>query len=124
MMMPRRRKLLTRPTDLSDNPTSRGIWERAGGIDKGVRISRITIFDKSTDLLHAVKYGSEQPTSLAGASSLTWDLSGLRVSKLNSLGADCHDQVLSSAPLYSGSPRLKSWPRDQLPSGKCQDSSR
>jgi hypothetical protein len=31
-------KLLTRPPKLSGNPTSRDIWERAGGMDEGVRI--------------------------------------------------------------------------------------
>jgi hypothetical protein len=30
-------KLLTRPQELSGNPTSRDIWERVGGIDEGVR---------------------------------------------------------------------------------------
>jgi hypothetical protein len=28
------RKLLTRPTDLYDNPTSKDIWERVGGTDE------------------------------------------------------------------------------------------
>jgi hypothetical protein len=35
-------KLLTRP--------SSDIWERAGGIDEGMRISRISIVDTSSDL--------------------------------------------------------------------------
>jgi hypothetical protein len=29
--------LLTRPPELSDNPTSRDVWERVGGMDEGVR---------------------------------------------------------------------------------------
>jgi hypothetical protein len=43
-------KLLNRPPELFGNPTSRDIWERVGGMDKGVRISRISILDTSTDL--------------------------------------------------------------------------
>jgi hypothetical protein len=35
-------KLLTRPPELSSNPTSRDIWERVGGMD-GVRIFPISI---------------------------------------------------------------------------------
>jgi hypothetical protein len=31
-------KLLTHPPELSGNPTSRDIWEKVGGMDKGVRI--------------------------------------------------------------------------------------
>jgi hypothetical protein len=42
-------KLLTRPAELYGNRTSRDIWERVGGMDEGVRISRISIFDTSTD---------------------------------------------------------------------------
>jgi hypothetical protein len=34
-------KLLTRPPELSDNPASRGIWKRLGGMDEGMRIMRI-----------------------------------------------------------------------------------
>jgi hypothetical protein len=50
-------KLLARPPELSDNPTSTDIWKHVGGRrkDEGVRISRISIFDTSTDILHAVK---------------------------------------------------------------------
>jgi hypothetical protein len=36
-------KLLTRPPELSSNPTSRDIWERVKGMDEGVRILRISI---------------------------------------------------------------------------------
>jgi hypothetical protein len=45
-----RGKLLTRPLELSGNPTSRDIWERVEGMDEGVRTSGISIFDTSTDL--------------------------------------------------------------------------
>jgi hypothetical protein len=31
-------KLLTHPPELSGNPTSRDIWGKVGGMDKGVRI--------------------------------------------------------------------------------------
>jgi hypothetical protein len=31
-------KLLTRPPELSGNPTSRDIWERVGEMDEAVRI--------------------------------------------------------------------------------------
>jgi hypothetical protein len=43
-------KLLTRSPELSGNPTSRDIWDRVGGMDEGVRIFHISIFDTSTDL--------------------------------------------------------------------------
>jgi hypothetical protein len=43
-------KLLTRPPELYGNRTSRDIWERVGGMDEGVRISRISLFDTSTNL--------------------------------------------------------------------------
>jgi hypothetical protein len=43
-------KLMTRPTELSVSPTSKDIWERVGGIDEGVRILRLSIWDTSTDL--------------------------------------------------------------------------
>jgi hypothetical protein len=43
-------KLPTCPPELSGSPTSRGNWERVGGMDKGVIILRISIFDTSTDL--------------------------------------------------------------------------
>jgi hypothetical protein len=36
-------KLVTRPPELSGNPTSRDIWERVGGMDKEVRILLISI---------------------------------------------------------------------------------
>jgi hypothetical protein len=36
-------KVLTRSPELSGNPISRGIWERVGGINEGVRILRISI---------------------------------------------------------------------------------
>jgi hypothetical protein len=36
-------KLLTRPPELSGNPTIRDIWEQVGGMDEGVRILRISI---------------------------------------------------------------------------------
>jgi hypothetical protein len=42
-------KLVTRP-ELSGSPTSREICERVGGMDKGVIILYISIFDTSTDL--------------------------------------------------------------------------
>jgi hypothetical protein len=35
--------LLTLQPELSDSTTSRDIWERVGGMDKGVRILRISI---------------------------------------------------------------------------------
>jgi hypothetical protein len=41
-------KLLTRPPELSGNPTSRDIWVRVGGMDEGVRILRISSWDTST----------------------------------------------------------------------------
>jgi hypothetical protein len=43
-------KLLIRPPKLSGNPTSRDIWERVGGMDEGVRISHVSIFDMSADV--------------------------------------------------------------------------
>jgi hypothetical protein len=43
-------KFLIRPSELSDNPTNRDIWERVGGMDTGVRIFVISILDTSTDL--------------------------------------------------------------------------
>jgi hypothetical protein len=43
-------KRLTRPPELFDNPTSRDIWEEVGGMDEGARISRVSVFDTSTDL--------------------------------------------------------------------------
>jgi hypothetical protein len=48
-------KSLTLPSNICGNPTSRDIWEQVGGMDKGVRILHISIFDTSTDLWHAVK---------------------------------------------------------------------
>jgi hypothetical protein len=36
-------KVLTRSPELCGNPISRGIWERVGGINEGVRILRISI---------------------------------------------------------------------------------
>jgi hypothetical protein len=36
-------KLLTCLPELSDNPTSRDIWEQVGGMDEGVRILHISI---------------------------------------------------------------------------------
>jgi hypothetical protein len=45
-----RGKLLTHPPELSGNPTSRDIWERLGGMDEGVKILNISIFDMSADL--------------------------------------------------------------------------
>jgi hypothetical protein len=35
--------ILTRPPELSGNPASRGIWERVGGMEEGVRILSNTI---------------------------------------------------------------------------------
>jgi hypothetical protein len=32
-----RGKLLTRPSELTGNPTSRVIWEQGGGMDEGMR---------------------------------------------------------------------------------------
>jgi hypothetical protein len=43
-------KLLTRPPELSGNTTNRNDRERIGGMDEGVRILRISIWDTSTDL--------------------------------------------------------------------------
>jgi hypothetical protein len=43
-------KLLTHPPELSGDPTSRDIWERLGGMDEGVKILNISIFDMSADL--------------------------------------------------------------------------
>jgi hypothetical protein len=43
-------KLLTPPSEHSGSPTSRGILERVGGMDEGVKISRVNIFDTSTDV--------------------------------------------------------------------------
>jgi hypothetical protein len=39
------RKRLTRPPELSGNPTSRDIWERVEEMDEGVGILYISIFD-------------------------------------------------------------------------------
>jgi hypothetical protein len=36
-------KLLTRPPELSDNPTSRKVWKRVGAMDEGVRILHVSI---------------------------------------------------------------------------------
>jgi hypothetical protein len=36
-------KLLIRPPEFSDNPTSRVIWDQVGGMDEGARILRIII---------------------------------------------------------------------------------
>jgi hypothetical protein len=36
-------KLLTRPPDLSGNPTSKDIWKRVRGMDEGKRILRTSI---------------------------------------------------------------------------------
>jgi hypothetical protein len=36
-------KLLTRPPELSGNPTNRDSWERVGGMAEGVRILHISI---------------------------------------------------------------------------------
>jgi hypothetical protein len=47
-------KLLTCPPELSGNPTSRDIWKRVGGMDKEMIISRISIFDTSVDIYHAL----------------------------------------------------------------------
>jgi hypothetical protein len=38
-------KLLTCPPELSGSPNSRDIWDQVGGMDEGVRISCISIFD-------------------------------------------------------------------------------
>jgi hypothetical protein len=38
-----KKKLLTLPPEFSGNLTSRGIWERVGRMDVGVRILRISI---------------------------------------------------------------------------------
>jgi hypothetical protein len=38
-----REKLLTRPPELSTNPTGRDIWERAERLDEGMRILHISI---------------------------------------------------------------------------------
>jgi hypothetical protein len=38
-----REKLLTRPKELSGNPTSRDICERVVGMDEGMKILRISI---------------------------------------------------------------------------------
>jgi hypothetical protein len=35
---------ITRPPELSGNPTRRDMWERVGGMDKEVGISNISIF--------------------------------------------------------------------------------
>jgi hypothetical protein len=43
-------KLLTRPPELSGNPTRRDIWERVGGMDERVRTLRISILGTSTSL--------------------------------------------------------------------------
>jgi hypothetical protein len=37
------RKFLTRPPELSGNPTSKGTWERVGGKDEGMRILLVSI---------------------------------------------------------------------------------
>jgi hypothetical protein len=36
-------KLLTRPPELSDKPTSSDTWEQVGGVDEGVRVLNISI---------------------------------------------------------------------------------
>jgi hypothetical protein len=43
-------KLLTRPPELSGNPTSIDSWERVGGMDEGVGSLHISIWDTSTYL--------------------------------------------------------------------------
>jgi hypothetical protein len=43
-------KLLTRPPELSGNPTSRATWERVRGLDEGVRILSISISDTFRDV--------------------------------------------------------------------------
>jgi hypothetical protein len=43
-------KLPTRPPELCGSPTNRDIWEQVGGMDEGVRILRISIWDTSTHL--------------------------------------------------------------------------
>jgi hypothetical protein len=43
MMMPAGKKLLILPPEFLGNLTSRGIWERVGRMDVGVRILRISI---------------------------------------------------------------------------------
>jgi hypothetical protein len=48
-------KLLTRPPELSDNPTCKVIWERLGGMGEWVAILRISIWDTSKNLYHALK---------------------------------------------------------------------
>jgi hypothetical protein len=40
-------KHLTRPPELSGSPTSRDICVRVGGMDEGVRILRVSIFELS-----------------------------------------------------------------------------
>jgi hypothetical protein len=57
-------KLLTRPLELSGNPTSRVIWERVGGMGEGVRILFISIWDTSTDFQHVVKSYDMGPPAL------------------------------------------------------------
>jgi hypothetical protein len=57
-------KLLTCPPELSGNPTSRDIWKRVGGMDKEMRISRISIFDTSTDIYHALESYDMGPLAL------------------------------------------------------------
>jgi hypothetical protein len=50
------RWLLTRTPALCGNPTSRDIWGRIGGMDEGLRISQISIWDTSTD--QELRHGS------------------------------------------------------------------
>jgi hypothetical protein len=45
-----RGKLLTRPPELSGNPTCTDAWKRVEEVDEKVRISHISVFDTSTDL--------------------------------------------------------------------------
>jgi hypothetical protein len=58
------RKLLTCPPELSGNPTSRDIWKLVGGMDKEMRISRISIFDTSIDIYRALKCYDLGPLAL------------------------------------------------------------
>jgi hypothetical protein len=65
-------KLLTRPPELSGNPTSKNIWGRVGRMDEGVRISRISIFDSHRKILRHGTSGFTRISNLKEGVLLTF----------------------------------------------------